>query len=498
MSTPVPAPDPRRWKALIFIGLAQLMVLLDVTIMNIALPDAQKTLGFSDGSRQWVITAYTLAFGGLLLFGGRVSDMFGRKRAFITGLIGFAAASALGSACVNIGMLLASRALQGMFGALLAPSALSLLSITFTDPKERAKAFGIFGAIGGGGGAIGLLLGGVLTQYLNWRWSLFVNVPFAVVAIIGAIPFIQVPAGSQNKNRLDIPGVLLATSGLVSLVYGFSQAESHGWGVLATYGYLIASAVLLSFFVLVESKVKAPLLPLRVPADRNRGGVFLALGLGVIALYGVFLLLTYYLQGVRGYSPLLAGVSFLPLVASMTIGTTQIGARLVNHVPARFLMSPGFLVAAAGLFLLAHMSLTSSYAGLVLPSLVLMGLGLGTAFMLAMSLATYGVDAKDAGVASAMVNTSQQVGGSIGTAVLNTVAGGAAAVWIAVNVHGVPTAQQNAQAVVHGYSTADYGASGILLLASLIALTFLNADRPGAKQDRPAESAQVAARVPAE
>ncbi len=410
--------DPGRWKALIFIALAQLMVVLDATIVNIALPSAQQDLGISDGNRQWVITAYALAFGGLLLFGGRIADLWGRKRTFVTGLIGFAAASALGGAATGEAMMLGARALQGAFGALLAPAALSLLAVTFTDAKERAKAFGIYGAIAGGGGAVGLILGGFLTEYLNWRWTFFVNIPFAVVAAVGAYLVVREPAAGRNRSPLDIPGVVLSTLGLVALVYGFTRAESAGWGDTGTIALFVGSGVLLILFVLTEYLVKSPLLPLRVVTDRNRGGVYLSLGLAVIAMFGLFLFLTYYLQVVKGYSPVKTGFAFLPMIVGMIVGSTQIGTRLMTRVPPRLLMAPGFLTAGVGMLLLTQLEIGTSYAGLILPAQLLLGLGMGTAFMPAMSLATLGVDPRDAGVASAMVNTSQQVGGAIGTALL--------------------------------------------------------------------------------
>src|SRR5690606_23219534 len=329
------APDSNRWKALVFIALAQLMVVLDATIVNIALPSAQQDLGISDGNRQWVVTAYALAFGGLLLFGGRIADLWGRKRAFVLGLGGFAAASALGGAATNEAMMFGARALQGAFGALLAPAALSLLAVMFTDGKERAKAFGIYGAIAGGGGAVGLILGGFLTEYLDWRWTFFVNIPFAVVAAAGAYFVIREPSGGRNRSPLDIPGVVLSTLGLVALVYGFTRAESEGWSDALTIGMFVASAVLLIAFVLVESRVRAPLLPLRVVTERNRGGVYLSLGLAIIAMFGLFLFLTYYLQIVKGYSPVKTGFAFLPMIAGMVTGSTQIGARLMTRVPPR-------------------------------------------------------------------------------------------------------------------------------------------------------------------
>lgn len=473
-------PDPSRWKALAFIALAQLMVVLDATIVNIALPHAQTALGITDANKQWVITAYALAFGGLLLFGGRIADLWGRKRTFVVGLIGFALASALGGAAQNQGMLFGSRALQGVFGALLAPAALSLLAVMFTDAKERAKAFGIYGAIAGGGGAVGLILGGFLTQTLNWRWTFFVNIPFAIVAAAGAYFVIREPAGSRNRSSLDIPGVVLSALGLVSLVYGFTRAESSGWSDALTIGTFVAAGVLLLAFVLTESRVKSPLLPLRVVMDRNRGGVYLSLGLAIIAMFGLFLFLTYYLQVVQGYSPIKTGFAFMPMIVGMITGSTQIGARLMTRVPARLLMGPGFLTAAVGMLLLTQLEIDSSYAAVVLPGQLLLGLGMGTAFMPAMSLATHGVEPRDSGVASAMVNTSQQVGGAIGTALLNTIAASAATAYATSHAALGATDPEllKLQSMVHGFTGAIWWAVGILVVAAGIAVTFINAGRP--------------------
>ncbi|MFF4078833.1 MFS transporter [Streptomyces sp. NPDC001777] len=475
-------PDPSRWKALAFIALAQLMVVLDATIVNIALPHAQTDLGISDANKQWVITAYALAFGGLLLFGGRIADLWGRKRTFVVGLIGFALASALGGAAQNQAMLFGSRALQGVFGALLAPAALSLLAVMFTDAKERAKAFGIYGAIAGGGGAVGLILGGFLTQVLDWRWTFFVNIPFAAVAAAGAYFVIREPAGSRNRSSLDVPGVVLSALGLVSLVYGFTRAESAGWADGLTIGMFVASGVLLLAFVATEARVKSPLLPLRVVLDRNRGGVYLSLGLAIIAMFGLFLFLTYYLQVVKGYSPIRTGFAFLPMIAGMITGSTQIGARLMTRVPARKLMGPGFLAAAVGMLLLTQLEIDSSYVGLILPAQLLLGLGMGTAFMPAMSLATHGVEPRDSGVASAMVNTSQQVGGAIGTALLNTIAASAATAYAGSHAALGATDPEllKLQSMVHGFTGAIWWAVGILLVAATIAVTFVNAGRPTA------------------
>ncbi|MEO3976149.1 MFS transporter [Streptomyces sp. CAU 1734] len=471
--------DPKRWKALVFIALAQLMVVLDATIVNIALPTAQQDLGISDGNRQWVITAYALAFGGLLLFGGRIADLWGRKRTFIVGLAGFAVASALGGAATGEAMMLGSRALQGVFGALLAPAALSLLAVMFTDAKERAKAFGIYGAIAGGGGAVGLILGGFLTEYLNWRWTFYVNIPFAIVAAVGAYLVIREPESARNRSSLDVPGVILSTLGLVALVYGFTRAEHAGWSDGLTVGMFIASAVLLAAFVVTESKVKAPLLPLRVLTERNRAGVYLSLGLAVIGMFGLFLFLTFYLQVVREYSPVMTGFAFMPMIVGMIVGSTQIGTRLMTRVPPRLLMTPGFLLAAVGMLMLTQLDLNTSYAGLIMPAQLLLGLGMGTAFMPAMSLATHGVNPADSGVASAMVNTSQQVGGAIGTALLNTIAASATTSYVAARAATAGDAKVLAlEGMVHGFTSAIWWAVGILVIAAAIAFTFINTGRP--------------------
>jgi EmrB/QacA subfamily drug resistance transporter len=471
-----PQPDSRRWKALGFIAIAQLMVVLDATIVNIALPSAQADLGISDGNRQWVITAYALTFGGLLLLGGRVADMWGRKNTFLTGLVGFAAASALGGAAVNGALMFASRALQGAFGALLAPAALSLLAVMFTDGKERAKAFGIFGAIAGGGAAIGLILGGVLTEYLDWRWVFFVNIPIATLAFVGGLAEIREPAG-RNRSRLDIPGALLGTLGLVAVVYGFTRAESHGWresGTLTMFGITV---VLLVAFILVERGAKAPLLPLRVVLERNRGGVYLSLGLAIIAMFGLFLFLTYYQQIVKGYSPIRTGVAFLPMVAGMIVGSTQVGARLMTRVPPRQLMFPGLLLATVGMILLTQLELDSSYVAVLLPAEVLLGFGLGMTFMPAMSLATYRIEPRDAGIASAMINTSQQVGGAIGVALLNTIAASATTSYIASHLAGAAVPERvQLEGMVHGYTQAIWWAVAILLISAIIALVSVNAE----------------------
>ncbi|MGC4935812.1 MFS transporter [Gordonia sp. DT30] len=486
-------PDPRRWKALVFICLAQLMVVLDGTVVNIALPDAKIDLGISTSNQQWVITAYALAFGGLLLFGGRIADLWGRRRAMMIGLVGFAFASALGGAAVNQAMLFGARALQGVFGALLAPAALSLLTVMFTAPKERARAFGIFGAIAGGGAAVGLLLGGLLTQTLDWRWTMYINVVFAAVALAGAIFEIkEPPRAHDHTTHLDIPGVILGGAGLALVVYGFSRAAEKGWSDTGTITCLIAAVVLLVVFVGWQARARYPLLPLRVVADRARGGAYLSVALAVIAMFGSFLFLTLYMQDVHHYSPLSAGVAFLPMVGGMLVGSTQIAARLITRVPPRYLLVPGALLGACGMLLLSQISADSTrYWSVVFPALLLLGAGMGTVFMTSINLATYGVEPRDAGVASAMVNTSQQVGGAVGTALLNTIAANAAAAYVTdhmSSVHGpADAAALQASALVHGQSIGFYVAAAILAFVALEAGLLINVRRPigAAHEDEP-------------
>ncbi|MGP3972315.1 MFS transporter, partial [Streptomyces sp. 6N223] len=483
------SPDAARWRALWFVCLGQLMVTFNGTIVNIALPSAQADLGISDGNRQWVITAYTIVFGGLLLLGGRIADLWGRKRTLVTGLAGFGLAPLVGGAAQSEAVLYSARAVQGLFGALLLPSALSLLAVMFTEPRERARAFGVYGAVAGSGGAIGLLAGGVLTEYLTWRWTFFVNAVVAAVAVAGVCRFVREPSGGRNPSPLDLPGVALATGGVASVVYGFTRAESGGWTDAVTLTAFAASVLLLAAFVLLETRVRAPLLPLRVVADRTRGGVYLALVLAFITLFGAFLFLTYYLQVVREYSAIATGLAFLPMAAGMIAGSTQIAPRLLARVPARLVLGPAYLCGGAGMLALTRLETDSSYAGLVLPAEVLIGLGLGMAFMPSMSLATYRVAPRDAGVASAMANTAQQMGAAIGTALLNTIAAGATDRYLADHAAeaGGPARRE---ALVHGYTTALWWAAGMMALAALLAFTLVSAGRGGAGAAPPAQAAE--------
>ncbi|MEV4556004.1 MFS transporter [Kitasatospora sp. NPDC049285] len=491
------AADPRRWWALAVIAIAQLMIVLDATIVNIALPSAQKALGISDGNRQWVITAYLLAFGGLLLLGGRIGDLYGRKRTFIIGLLGFAFASALGGFATTGAVLFIARALQGAFGALLAPSALSLLSTTFKDPRERATAFGVFGALAGCGAAIGLITGGLLTEYLSWRWCLYVNVPIAIAAAIGAYYLLQRDhIDRAHRIPLDLPGAVLGCGGLLAIVYGTSEAVSRGWSDWLVLGSLSLGVVLLAVFALVERRTAHALLPMHLISDRNRAGGALSVGLAVIGMYGLFLFLTYYLQGIKGYSPVMAGVSFLPMTAAIILAATGIASRLMTRVPSRNLVVPGLLFGAGGMAWLTQLQVDSPYGTMVLPAELLLGFGMGLVFMPTMSLSTLGVPPNETGAASAIINSAQQVGGSIGTALLNTIAASATATYLAVAGRNAADPATQAVGAVHGYTVATTVAMGILLAAAVIAFLMINhRPAPGEAEGRTAESdeAQVLA-----
>ncbi|MFQ1000523.1 MFS transporter [Modestobacter sp. SSW1-42] len=489
--TPVPAapasghpadggPDPKRWLALAVIAIAQLMVVLDASIVNIALPDAGIDLGITQANIQWVVTAYTLAFGGLLLIGGRIADFIGRKRAFLIGLAGFAFASALGGIAPNQELLFAARALQGAFAALLAPAALSLLAVTFTDPKERARAFGVFGAISGGGAAIGLILGGVLTEYASWRWTLGVNVPIAIATMVFAVPLVR-ESRATGDRRYDVPGVLLSALGLVSLVYGFSKAaeEGVGWSDPVTLTLLAAAAVLLVSFVLYERRASHPLLPLRVVLDRNRGGsylIFLLVGAGIFA---IFLFLTFYFQQTLGYSPLKSGFAFLPFSGGIIMGA-GIVSQLLPRIGPKPLMIVGLALGVAGMIWLTGIGETSSYVSEVLPAELAISLGMAAVFVPASSTALVGVGEHDAGIASAVLNTAQQVGGSLGLALLSTFYASAITGYLTDNPGATPNA-----AFVHGYHVAFIGGAVLLGIALITAVVAISAK----KDDLPTEGA---------
>ncbi len=465
-------PDPRRWWSLAVIAMAQLMIVLDASVVIVALPTAQRALHIPIADRQWVVSAYTLAFGSLLLLGGRIADYLGRRRMFVVGLIGFGLSSALGGLAQNAAMLFGARALQGAFGAIMAPAALSLLTTTFTEVQERARAFGVYGAIAGGGAAIGLVLGGTLTQLASWRWTLLINVPIAFVTAVAATRLVR-ESRVTVRAGYDVPGAAAVTGGLFFLVYGFTMAGTDGWGAPLTLGLLAAAAAALAAFVAVELRSPHPLLPLRVVLDRNRGGSFLASLLVGSALLGTFLFLTYFLQETLGYSALKTGFAFLPFSGGIILGA-GLASRLLPRIGPRSLMVVGLLLATGGLFWFTGLSVGSSYVAHVLPPELLVSLGMGLAFVPMSSTALVGVDQGHAGVASALVNATQQVGGSLGTALLNTVAASATAGFLTAHLHARMALQR---AAVHGYTTAFTVSAFLLAAAAIVAWALIRASR---------------------
>jgi EmrB/QacA subfamily drug resistance transporter len=477
-ATSIDSARDRRWLILGVIGLAQLMVVLDLTVMNIALPSAQRALHFTIADRQWVVTAYSLAFGSLLLPGGRLADLLGRKVTFLTGLAGFAAVSAIGGASVNFAMLITARACQGAFAALLVPSALSLLTTTFTEPKDRGKAFGIFGAIAGAGGAVGLLLGGALTEYLSWRWTLYVNLVFAGVAFTGgAVLLARQP--SRVKLRLDVPGALLVSSAVFCLVYGFSNAATHSWHAPSTDGFLAAGVALGVVFAAWQGRAAHPLLPPRVVLDRNRGGAYLSMLIGTAGLFGTILFLTYYLQQTLGYSPLVTGVAFLPMSGGLIVMANLSTIVLMPRFGPKPLVASGMLAASGGAAWLAQLGPHTGYTTGVLGPLILVGIGLGMVIAPAINTGTFGVAPQDAGVAAATVTVGQMLGGSVGTSLLNTIFTGAVASYITTHLAAARIIGRQVLtglALAHGYDTAFWWTAGIFAAGAVIAGALL---RPG-------------------
>src|SRR5215211_3313008 len=489
--TPAEEPYEKRWLALAVIAVTVLLVILDATIVNIALPAVSTDLGISAASQQWIVTAYTLTFGGLLLLGGRIADFWGRKRTYLVGAAGFAIASALGGIAQNEGMLFAARALQGVFGALLAPASLALLTVLFTDPKERAKAFGVYGAIAGGGSAVGLLLGGVLTEYADWRWCFWVNLPVALLAVVLAIPIVP-ESKAPGDTSYDIPGAVLVTLGLASIVYGFTrvaqasqtnateaaaanaQAAAQGSTTLVTpdsgwtdglaWVFIVAGLVLVALFVLLELKTRNPLLPMRIVLDRNRGGAYLTSTLVGAGLIGAFFFLSLYFQQVLAYKPVEAGFASLPTTLGVLVSAGGASA-LVPKVGPKPLMVVGGLLAAGGLFMMSFLEVDSGFWQLAFPAQLLLGLGLGFTFVPLANLALIGVGEHDAGAASAMLNATQQVGASIGTALLATLSVGAITGYFTDAVASGRNPQDPAvglEAQVEGYTTAFTWAAALL------------------------------------
>lgn len=452
-----------RWWALAILAMTELVVVLDTTIVTIALPQAQTELGMSDGQRQWIVTAYALAFGALLLLGGRIADYWGRKRTFMVGMVGFGLASLWGGLAQSGAELLIARGVQGVFAALLAPAALAMVTVTFTHGKERNIAFAIFGTVAGTGAAIGLILGGVLTEFANWRWCLLVNVVFVAIGIIGGLLFLR-ESKVDGDNRYDIWGTITVTLGLGALVYGFTLAE-HGWGSLDTIGFLALGVVLLVAFVLIERKVASPLLPLRVIANRVRGGAVLIQGAIGAVMIGAMLYLTFHFQLVLGMGPLVSGLANLSMTVAIML-FAPITTKILNRFGPRPLMIFGPLLSGIGLLMLLMITPGGNYFVEVLPALIVLGLGLSMLFVPVQNLALIGVDNEDAGVASAVINSIFHIGGSIGLAVFTVLYSGA----VTASLEG---GADQLLAFTDGYKAAFAGAAIMMLIAAVIGFTMI-------------------------
>ena len=447
---------------LAIVALTQLVVVLDGTIVNIALPEAQADLGLNDVERQWVVTAYALAFGALLLLGGRIADYWGRKRSFMVGMIGFGIASAYGGLIGTGAELILARGLQGAFAALMAPAALAILTTTFPSGRDRNTAFAVFGSIGGAGAAVGLVLGGALTEFFSWRWCLLVNVPVVLIAIMAAAYLLR-ESKADGDNTYDLLGTVLVALGLGALVYGFTLAE-EGWGSFAVWACLGAGVVLMALFFLSQARTAQPLLPLRVIANRVRGGSLLLQIVSGSVMIGMMLYVTFHLQIVLGFSPLLAGLASLPL--TIVIGVVApLATTLLPRIGPKPLMVAGPLIAAVGMLWLSRLTATGSYWTEIVPGLVLLGVGMAMLFVPMQNLALLGVEPHDAGAASAANTAAMQIGGSVGLGIYT-------AMYTAGSATGT-----GLDALVSGYSAVFLGTAIALVIGSIIAATFIRGSK---------------------
>ncbi|MEU2348870.1 DHA2 family efflux MFS transporter permease subunit [Modestobacter sp. NPDC049651] len=460
------APEVRKGLALVVLALSQLMVVLDLSIVNVALPDIQVELDVrSQGDLSWIVTGYTLTFGGFLLLGGKLADRIGRRRVFLGGALLFALASLVGGLAGSLGMLVGARLVQGLGAAFMAPAALSLLTVVFPEGRERNRALGLWAAITAGGAAIGLILGGVLTEYASWRWVLFVNIPIAAVAMAGALRF--VPESRDDRARgFDVPGALLATGGLVALVFALVKANDYGWDSTRTIGALVLAVVLLAAFWVLQRRLTHPLLDLRLFRSRSLLGADLgALFVGA-GLFAVFFFLILWMQQVHGWSPLRSGFAYLPMTIVIAIGA-GVASQLLGRTGPRPLLVVGPALAAAGMLLLAlRLEPDSSYATVVLPSLLVLAFGMGLTFVALTSSAVAGVPPEQAGVASALLNAGQQVGGALGLAILTAVS---TARTDAVAPPGPPVTPAHVAALVDGWAWGFVVAAGFLAAAGAVA-----------------------------
>jgi EmrB/QacA subfamily drug resistance transporter len=470
--------------ALLVISCAQLMIVLDATVVNVAIPTIHHALHFSRANLEWLITAYSLTFGGLLLFGGRTGDLYGKRRMFMVGIAVFALSSLLGGFAQSDVWLIITRGMQGVGGAIAAPTALSLIATNFPEGKERNRAMGVYAAMSGAGGALGLLLGGILTSYVSWRWIFFINVP------IGAIVLFLAPRAlnesQTTSGHLDVPGALTVTGGMLSLVYGLSNASSHSWTSTSTIFFLAASVVLLAAFGLIETRSKEPLMPLDIFKNRNRSGSYAMMLCIGIALFSMFYFLTQFLQNVQGWSAVKTGVGFLPMTLGIIVAA-GLSSRYVGKIGVRIPLLIGPAMAVIGMLWISRITPTSAYLSILGP-LIVIALGMGFTFVPITLVAVSGVEANEAGLASALLNTMQQVGGALGLAVLATVAIDATNSKLAALGRHAPNATNIA--TTHGYTTAFMVSAGIAFLGLLVSILFIRV--PQKPSDPATASATVA------
>jgi EmrB/QacA subfamily drug resistance transporter len=463
-----PSGEQKLGLALLVIAAAQLMLVLDGTIVNVALPSIQRSLNFPQSDLNWVLTAYALTFGGLLMVGGRAGDLFGRKRVFRAGVVVFTLASLLGGLATTEGMLLAARALQGVGAAVAAPTALSLLATTFPAGPARNKALGVYGAVGGLGSVIGLLLGGALTDYLSWRWVLFINIPIAVAVLIGTGVLIE---GDREHGRIDLPGAITVTAGLGSLVFAINWANTHSWTAAYTLFGFAAAAVLLVAFLIIQRLGTAAMLPPRVIRDRGRFGANVVMFLTGAGMFATFYFLTLYMQVIKDYSPMRTGVAYLPFAAGIILAAAGIGPRLLSLFSERTVTITGLLLAATGMAWFSALTPTTSPFAALLPAQLVAGIGAGLALVTTTIVGVRGVALQDTGIASGLLNTSQQIGSAVGLAVLVTIASAATR----SRLPGTPLPD----ALTHGYSVGVMVGGALYLAAVVItALTFRASSKP--------------------
>jgi EmrB/QacA subfamily drug resistance transporter len=474
--------ETNKWIVLVLVCLAQFMVILDATIVNVALPSIQTDLHLSEANLQWIVNAYTLVFGGFLLLGGRAGDLIGRKRLFLAGLVVFTVASLLNGLAVNEGMLIATRALQGLGAAFVSPAALSIISTTFAEGKDRARALGVWAAIAIGGAAVGLILGGLLTQLFSWPWIFFVNVPVGIVTFILSLRLIPESRDEHAERAFDVAGAVTVTGGLMSLVYAIVKSETAGWGSATTIGFFVLSAVLLVSFVVIEQRSKAPLVRLSIFRVRSLLTANVVMLLVACGMFAMFFFNTLYIQRVLGYGPLEAGLAFLPFTAGVMV-SAGLAAQFAPRVGVRLVAGIGMVVTALGMLLLVRLPLDGSYLTDVLPALVVTSLGMGAVFMPLTLIATTGLKDEDQGLASGLFNTSQQIGGALGLAILST---------IAASKTTAAGGATDPQALVTGFHWA-FGGAALFVTGGLVAMLALLRRRDVATIEAEVAAAPVAA-----